>query len=882
MTSKAADIRVKKRQQLFSRALHLVGCASVLQVNGGYIVQRLGFDAVSATANASETPVGLQCCIVCMGSTQKSMNKRMTAERWAQIDALLNRVLALQPDARVRFIEGETAADADLRAEVLSLLTQMDTRDDVLDRSALLAFARTTLMPQLEEGERIGAFRIVSLLGHGGMGEVYRAERADGQFEQAVALKLLRRDAVDHVDRFIAERQILARLEHPGIARLYDAGVASDGRPYMVMELVDGRPVSEWCEAERPTLTERLDLFMKICDAVAYAHRNLVIHRDLKPANVLVTRDGKAKLLDFGVAKLLSATVDETRNTPLTLAYAAPEQLTHGTMTTATDIYSLGVLLFELVTGERPWATERLPMAVALNKILDEPAPLPSQIASANQNAIDSRRLVGDLDAIVSKALRKTPTDRYASAAELQADIRRYLQGDAVNARGGAKLYVLGRFARRYRWTVAAIASLILALAAGLAGTAWQAREAARERDIARTEAARSDAVRDYVMLMFREAGEDSGEGEITAKQVLERSAEKLLSEPTSARRDEIFQVLGELFAAMDDYEGAAPIFRSYLQTQPNADPLLLAEVRHDLAIAEFRLGNVAQARRELSLAQSFWKQSPERYRSSLASSRVIESQLLRDAGDIDGAIATLRAGLSERIAISGRGHRETAYVMNALALALMDAGQLQEADRLLEQSLQIMAALGKQDSANALTMLSNQAVIAVRLGDAARAEPLFKRAVELRRRLYGRSAALAALQQNLGRVMVRSGRAQQARPLLEDALLMAQEFAGERSLVTLTIMLSVAEVQLATSSPREAESMLHSALQGIAAQFDSNHVLYARGLQLEARLRMEQHRLAEARRAIDESERKLKALGVAGAPYLPEIEVLRAKLAQG
>jgi eukaryotic-like serine/threonine-protein kinase len=362
----------------------------------------------------------------------------------------------------------------------------------------------------------------------------------------------------------------------------------------------------------------------------------------------------------------------------------------------------------------------------------------------------------------------------------------------------------------------------------------------------------------------------------------LERSAASLLANSANAsERAEIFQVLGELFAAIDDYEGAAPIFRAYLQNSSNADPALVAEIRHDLASAEIRLGNFDEARKQLTQAQAFWSRAPDRYRESLASSRVVESQLQRANGDLDAAIATLRGGLDDRIAISGRSHRETAYLMNALALALMDANQLQEADRWLEQSLQIMSSVGKGDSANALTMLSNQAVIAARLGDSARAEPLFQRAVDLRRKLYGRSAALAVLQQNLGRVMVRSGRSKEAQPLLEDALVMAREFAGERTPVTMTVMLSVAEVRMANGALEDADAMLQSSLQALAAQLGDKHVLYARGEQLLARMRLQQHRPLDARRAIDSAERKLQALGAAGAPYLPEIDVLRKRLAE-
>lgn len=811
------------------------------------------------------------------------MKDEESARRWARIDSVLERALDLPAAERAGLVERELADDATLKAEVLALIAQLDVSGDVLDVDTPQESAATT--SGLEPGVRIGAYRVLSLLGRGGMGEVYLAERADGQLEQLVALKLLRPDAVDHASRFISERQILARLEHPGIARFYDAGITADGRMYMIMERVQGLTITRACAERHANLNERLALFLQVCEGVSYAHRNLVIHRDLKPGNILVTDAGQVKLLDFGVAKLLyHGEVNATRQTPVTLSYAAPEQLQQGSMTTATDVYALGVLLFEMLTGVLPWSTQRVPLAVAIDKLLHEEAPLASSAARDESHAgVPASQISGDLDSIVAKALRKNPADRYQTVTDLAQDIHRHLNDEPVTAREGAVAYLLGRFLKRYRWAVASVVSLVLVLAAGLAGTAWQAREAARERDVARTEAARSDAVRDYMMLMFREAAEEKGDGELTAKQVLERSASQLMAQNEargSSKGLEIFQMLGELYAAIDDYEGAAPIFRHFL-TMPGAgaDPALQAEIRHNLAIAEMRLGNAAESRKQLDLAQAFWNRDPIRYRESLASSRVIQSQLERHSGDAAGAIRTLEEGLAARVAISGRSHRETAYMLNALGLAQMNAGQLQEAQRTFAEAVQIMIGLGKEQSGNTLTMISNQAVIAVMLGDDARAEPLFVRATQLRRQLYGRSAALAALQQNLGRVMVRTGRAREALPLLEDSLAMAREFTGPKSGMTVTITLSVAEAQVALGTA-DAESSLQSALKSIASLYDEKHVLYARGEQVLARLRLSQGRLAEAKSAMDSSERKLTALGKTGAPFLAEIQVLRQRLA--
>ncbi len=261
------------------------------------------------------------------------------------------------------------------------------------------------------------------------MGEVYEASRADGNFEQRVAIKLLQREAAAQMVRFQAERQILARLEHPGIARLYDGGVTEDGRPFMAMEFVEGRPITEYCQITHATFEQRLALFVQVCDAVAYAHRNLIVHRDLKPSNILVTPNGAVKLLDFGIAKLLDAQrarVTQAAATPMTPICAAPEQLTGGAVTTATDVYALGLLLFELLSGTHPWMGSDTPVLQAMRTVLQRPAPSLSRTAEAQPNApVPARLLRGDLDAIVAKALRKEPGDRYATVEAMKLDVER-------------------------------------------------------------------------------------------------------------------------------------------------------------------------------------------------------------------------------------------------------------------------------------------------------------------------------------------------------------------------------------------------------------------------------------------------------------------------
>ena len=416
----------------------------------------------------------------------------LTPAEQERVDAQLDRLLELPEAERPTRLAELACGDPAVAAEVASLLDAAAACGDFLSRPAMPdSSAAEAGGAGVEPGLRIGAWRIVREVGYGGMGEVYEAERVEGGFTQRAALKLLRREASEQVARFHAERQILARLEHPGIARLLDGGVADDGRPFMAMEYVEGVSITAFCADTRASLDTRLALFLQVCDAVAYAHHHLVVHRDLKPANILVSAEGQVRLLDFGIAKLLdddgAHSQTRTRAAPLTPLYAAPEQLTGGAITTATDVYALGLLLFDLLTGEPPWPAGTTPVAPMLRALQAQAAPAPSARAATRADPpVPRRRLEGDLDAIVARALRAEPQHRYATVEALRRDIVHAQRGEPVAAREGARLYAAGRLLRRYRWAAASAGAVFAALAIGLGATAWQAHRAAEQRDIAR------------------------------------------------------------------------------------------------------------------------------------------------------------------------------------------------------------------------------------------------------------------------------------------------------------------------------------------------------------------------------------------------------------
>ncbi|MEM6796829.1 MAG: serine/threonine-protein kinase, partial [Acidobacteriota bacterium] len=393
-------------------------------------------------------------------------------ERWRRVESLLDRALDRPAAGREDWVRSACPGDRELAEEVLELLAAAQAAGPLDRPFSELAASAAAEGGEPAEGRRVGSWRLLEPLASGGMGRVFIARRDGGDFQQRAAVKLLRWEvATPHLEeRFRTERQILAGLEHPGIARLIDGGVTADGVPYLAMELVEGQPIHDYCRQRKVSLKGRLRLFLEVCEAVRAAHARLVIHRDLKPSNILVTDQGTPRLLDFGVGKFLRpegsrpATLTLDQMAPATPAYAAPEQLEGEAMTVATDVYGLGAVLFELLTGRRAFDGDSESPALRIRQVLETEASPPSRIAAAaGELPFAAPALRGDLDNIVLKALRKEPRRRYASVEALAADVRRYLDGQPVAASPATAAYRLGKFLRRHRVAT----SMGLALVAG-------------------------------------------------------------------------------------------------------------------------------------------------------------------------------------------------------------------------------------------------------------------------------------------------------------------------------------------------------------------------------------------------------------------------------
>ena len=798
-------------------------------------------------------------------------------EQPARLDTELDRLLDLPPDRRDHALRHDYGSEPALRAELESLL-----RSAAAMGSFLAQPAQPTLdaaAPDVSPGaSRLGPWHLLGRIGSGGMGEVFEALRADSSFEQRAAIKLLHTGAVAQHERFHAERRILARLEHPGISRLLDGGVADDGRPWMAMEFVAGAPITAYCQQSRATLVERLRLFEQVCDAVAYAHRHLVVHRDLKPANILVDADGRVRLLDFGIAKLLgedAPALTHTASLLLTPAYSAPEQIAGGPITTAVDVYALGLLLFELLAGCRPWPETGSSLAQTLRAVLETPVPALSTVAAANPDVpVPSSALRGDLDAVVAKALRKESAQRYATVDALKLDISRVLRGEPVAAREGARLYRVGRFLRRHRWSLAAVAALFVSLAGGLGATAWQAHRAEVQRDIARRDLAREEALRYELTGMFRKVLAENGDHQLDAKAMLDASAQQLLSAYRGRPKlaGPLVITLADLYDALEDAQGGDALLEGYLaQAGADADPASVADARQKLANLELLRGNVDRAGGLLDQAQAYWAQTPNQYEEERLEGLGVRARLQRTRGNLDGAIATEREAIRQRIALSGRVHRETAILYNSLAITLTAANRLDEALAAYRETSAIYQALGLGEGLDAQIILGNTGTLELRTGHLRAAEPLLRNAFQRERALAGDSAAVAAAMGYYGKVLTITDRSTQAVATLQEATTLGERYAGAGSPLALQNRLFLGEAQLAAGDAAHASVTLEAVHGAALKQYGPSHVLTQRVALAMARVDLAQGNADAARAGLLQVVAALRRLGPQAEANLSE-----------
>ena len=758
-------------------------------------------------------------------------------ERQAWLDVLLEETQGMPEEQRLAHLRRRCAGEPELLAEAEELLRLEAKTALWLETGAGAGEAIWQELSRDPEegpepavaGREIGPWRLLRELGKGGMGTVYLAERADGEFEQTVALKLVRHgtDSEEILSRFELERQILASLHHPNIARLLDGGRTADGQPYFAMEFVEGEPIDRYCDRRRFGIDQRLALFERVGRAVQHAHRNLIVHRDLKPSNIVVTAEGEVKLLDFGIAKMLAPVASPAKPLTrtvvrvLTPEYASPEQVLSRPITTATDVYQLGLLLYELMTGHRAHRLEDSSPKTMEQAICEAPCVPPSAmvratatpaVCSARRTSLAGlvRRLRGDLDNIVLMALRKEPERRYTSVGLLIEDLLRHRDGLPIHARRDTLGYRVGKFLRRHR----AVSAVTLVALVGYAATAtWQGLEVARQRDRARAEARKAEEVRNFLVELFEVSDPvSSGSRDVTARELLDigagRIETELADEPRT--RAEMLLVIGDVYRRLGLYAEAEP----------------LLEKAWELRDAAFEAGDPGVAR----------------------SARIL-ARLLRDRGEYERAESLLREALAfQRRALAARAP-ELAAILSELASAIsLGRSDYVEAASLLREAVEIGRSRQEVDPLTLSKYLNNLGTTLDLAGGSAGAEAALREALALKRQHLGAAhPGVATTLGNLGNILAEVQQHEEAEALLRQALAIDRRaFGGDHPKVAASLI-RLATLVANGGDHGAAEELLREALGMHQRILGEEHPEVARVLSSLASVLLAQQRLAEA-----------------------------------
>lgn len=656
------------------------------------------------------------------------------AAAWERVKEIFATALDLDGVKREKYLNDICGDDSDLRAEVDSWLSDHAEASSFIEQPATSISLSDT--PKTAVGRQFGAYSIVREIGVGGMGAVFLAERNDHEFDQQVALKIVRQSVADShaMERFRLERQILASLNHPNIARLLDGGVSSEGEPFVAMEFVDGESLLDYAARHKLTVEERVRLFIKVCSAIAHAHRNMIVHRDIKPSNILVDQTGEPKLLDFGVAKLLDSTTNEQTATvmrAMTPAYAAPEQLRGEEVTAAWDVYSLGLVLYELLSGGKPFDLGSKTIAEIIVAAETQDAPAPSTNLS---DAATRSQLAGDLDNIVLMALRKEPERRYASVEALADDLNRHLDGLPVAARPNTFAYRTSKFVRRNKIAVFAGFIVLVSLIGAVIVSSRQAAAAARERDQARLERNRAQQVNDFLSTILASAA------------------------PEEKGRDaKVIDVLNDAAARIDTQ------FANDLESK--------AQALYTIGSTYSSLGLVDPAEKNLrdALAQTTQLYGGEDRFSALT---MIElGNVLNNRSKTDEARELLTKGTELERKFTPSGSRELARGLFVLGEIMVRSGDNQNAIPLLTESIGISDTLFGPESAESAYTTISLGRAHERLGDLATAEAMYRRSIDAYKKLPAKYAIqLAAAEFNLGNVLLTQSRFDEAIAAMSEA----------------------------------------------------------------------------------------------------------------
>ncbi|GAB5518894.1 MAG: hypothetical protein RhofKO_11450 [Rhodothermales bacterium] len=759
----------------------------------------------------------------------------MTNDQWARLATLVPDALDLTAEERQPFLERECRLPTgELDAELLRQAEALIASSIAATEAGSFQSPVDGLAEQLanDEGitrhappETVGPWRITGVLGEGGQGIVYRAIRADGAFERAVAIKLLRPGVQGKlVARLAEERRVLARMEHEGIARLYDGGVADDGRPYLAVELVEGQTITTFAKDRALSTRERVAMLVHVCEAVAYAHQRLIIHRDLKPSNVLVNTSGQPKLLDFGVAKLLDDTPDPTLTVPgwMTPAYAAPEQVRHGEVTTATDVYALGVLAYEVLAGQRPYDTQGLSPAET-ERMVCEVVPRKASETASDIASERARSLRGDLDVILAKALAKDPERRYASTEAFGADLKRHLDGLPVEARPATAAYRVGRFVRRNRIATSAALVALLAIVVGAGAALWQAAEANQQRARAEQEAQTAETTVSFLSDLFQGAEPATALGDtLTAFDLLERGVARADSElaETPLVHARVLYAVGRAYYHLADYVGAdSTLARAITILEP-----LREEANQAYAAALTMHGSTLSYQADWARATPILQRAVDALAADGDTTSLQYLKALMQTGTSLSRESSLEAAaiyLEQAVRVARSIYATTRdddtsipATFNAYGYLLQQLDRPDEAEPMYREALDMVAVSFGERHPDWVTGASNLAHFLNQSGRYGEAETAARRALALAPDVYGEQhPGTAFVQLNLGESLRGQARYFEAETLYRQALALGRPSLGENHPVITIALTGLGESLRQTERAEKAIPVLYEAM---------------------------------------------------------------------
>jgi len=775
-----------------------------------------------------------------------------TSANWRRLQELFEEASNLPAGQREKYLDEYCADDPELRGRVEALLSSAGQTDGFLEKAVEAAAAEPG------PGQRLGPYEIVRPIGRGGMGTVYLAERADGAYRQQVAIKYLNAawGPPELVARLRNERQILADLDHPGIARLLDGGASPAGLPYVVMEYVDGDPIDQYCRERNLTIEGRLHLFAGLCEAVAYAHRNLVIHRDIKPGNVLVTGEGRTKLLDFGIAKLLDPHGKETAGLTrpaerlMTPGYASPEQIRGEPITTSTDVYSLGALLYELLARKPAWPRAESGGS-GLEQLEHEPA-LPS--FAVRDDARLARQLAGDLDNIVLKAMHHEPARRYGSVEQLSADIRRHLAGLPVEARPDSRRYRAGKFLKRHKLGVAVAAIFVLTIAGFGASMAWLARKAQREAETSRE-------ISRFLVGLFSVSDPSEARGNsITAREVLDKGADRVKKELGGelAVRAQLMHTLGRVYLTLGLYERAQAQLTDALEGWRAASGASSREYGETLALLAFLANRQGDHSRAIKLNQEclriFGRLSGDESREYLS---LLNNLGLNywNLGEFDRAVETYQRVVATATRLLGPDDRFTLTSRNNLEIVLADQGRYQEAEPMARDILQRrLRVLGDRHPETGYSY-SNLGFVLMKMGRYEEARQAQTKSLELRRRVLGSEHADLSPSLNLLSATAREmDNPEEAAALARESLAVVEKSLGPSHPQTAAALDTLALARQSEGELQEAEELARRSLAVREKILPAGHHRVAESWNTLGQILHARGRLDEAEKALREA----------------------------